>query len=263
MSYAIDTHCHLTFMPQKVQKAVIDRAVKSGVKKMITVACNADEIQKCLSLAHQYNFVYATAGIHPTDIGKDMESDLKKVYEYAKNEKKIVAIGEIGLDYYHDRFPHDLQMEYLSRQLAIAKELNKPAIIHCRAGKFAGENSSIFPDMVKALNNANFSNGVMHCFSGTKKEAEAFLEMGLMISFTGIITYERNQELRDIVKVMPIEKLMIETDSPFLPPLKYKGQKNEPAYVFEVAKTIAEIKGLSVYEVLGITTRNAEEFFGI
>lgn len=261
--YAIDTHCHLTFIPPQTQKAVIDRAVKSGVKKMITVACNAEEIKKCLFVAKQYEFIWATAGIHPTDLEGGIEFNLKQVYEYAKNEPKIVAIGEIGLDYYHDRFPRDLQMEYLSRQLSIAQKLNKPAIIHSRAGKFAGENSFVFPDMVKALKKANFTNGVMHCFSGTKKEAEVFLEMGFMISFTGIITYERNQELRDIIKVIPIEKLMIETDSPFLPPLKYKGQKNEPAFVLEVAKTIADVRGLSIDEVLEVTSGNAERFFGI
>ena len=260
--YAIDTHCHLTFMPPNVQKAVIDRAIASGVKKMITVACNLEEVKKCLSIAEQYDFIYGTAGIHPTDLGSDIESDLQKVYEYAKSDR-IVAIGEIGLDYYHDRLPHDLQIEYLTRQLEISKKVNKPAILHCRAGKFAGQNSSVFPNMIEALKKSDFSNGVMHCYSGTKKEAEIFLEMGLMISFTGIITYERNQELRDIIKMMPIEKLMIETDSPFLPPMNHRGEKNEPAFVIEVAKTIAEVRNLSVDEVLDATSGNAEGFFGI
>ena len=148
-------------------------------------------------------------------------------------------------------------------QTDIYKNVNKPAILHCRAGKFAGQNSSVFPNMIEALKKSDFSNGVMHCYSGTKKEAEIFLEMGLMISFTGIITYERNQELRDIIKMMPIEKLMIETDSPFLPPMNHRGEKNEPAFVIEVAKTIAEVRNLSVDEVLDATSGNAEGFFGI
>ncbi len=262
MSYAIDTHCHLTFLPPNIQRAVIDRAQKAGVKKMITVACNLEEVEKCRFLIDKYDFIYGTAGIHPTDLGNDIESDLKKVYEYAQDDH-IVAIGEVGLDYYHDRFPHDLQIKYLSRQLEITKELNKPAIIHCRAGKFAGQNSSVFPDIIDVFKRSNFSNGVMHCYSGTLKEAEVFLEMGLMISFTGIITYERNQELRDVIKMMPIEKLMIETDSPFLPPMNHRGEKNEPAFVIEVAKTIAEVRDLSVDEVLEVTSGNAERFFNI
>lgn len=263
MNYAIDTHCHLTFLPPKTRKAVIDRALKANVKKLITVACNLEEVGLCLPLTDEYDFIKTTAGIHPTDLGTDIEYDLERVLKYAKNEDKIVAIGEVGLDYYHDRHPHDLQMSYLVGQLNIAKQVNKPAILHCRAGKFAGENSSVFPDMMKVLNETNFFNGVMHCFSGTKKEAEVFLEMGLMISFTGIITYDRNQELRDIIKTMPIEKLMIETDSPFLPPIQYKGKKNEPAFVTEVAKTIAEVRDMSVDEVLEVTSGNAEGFFGI
>ncbi len=262
MSYAIDTHCHLTFIFPEERQAIIDRAFEVNVKKLITVACNLDEVKKCLSFAEQYDSIWTTSGIHPTDLGSNIESDLQKVVEYAQQDK-VVAIGEIGLDYYHDRFPHESQMEYLLGQLEIAKEVKKPVILHCRAGKFAGENSSVFPDMIQALKKANFSNGVMHCFSGTKKEAETFLEMGLMISFTGIITYERNQELRDIAKTMPIDRLMIETDSPFLPPVKHRGKKNEPAYVIEVAEAIAEARGLSVDEVLDVTSVNAEKFFKI
>lgn len=263
MSYAIDTHCHLSFIQQRSRKAVIERALKANVRKLITVACNLEEVGKCLPMTDEYDFIWTTAGIHPTECGVDVERDLERVYEYAKNEKKVVAIGEIGLDYYHDRFPHEVQMAYFLGQLNIAKQLKKPAVIHCRAGKFAGENFAVFPDMIKALEKAKFSNGVMHCFSGTSKEAKIFLDMGMMISFTGIITYERNQELRDIIKMMPKDRIMIETDSPFLPPKKYKGKKNEPAFVIEVAKTIADVWGKDVEEVLRVTTKNAERFFGI
>ena len=139
MSYAIDTHCHLTFISPEERQAIIDRAFKANVKKLITVACNLDEVKKCLSFVEQYDSIWTTSGIHPTDLGSDMESDLQKVSEYARQDK-VVAIGEIGLDYYHDRFPHELQMEYLLGQLEIAKKVKKPAILHCRAGKFAGQN---------------------------------------------------------------------------------------------------------------------------
>ena len=263
MDYAIDTHCHLTAIDKREIKAVIERAVKAKVKKLISVACNLEEMGQCLPLADEYDFIWTSAGIHPTELGENIEQDLEKVYKYAENEKKVVAIGEIGLDYYHDRFPHELQMAYLAGQFNIANKLKKPAIIHSRAGKFAGENSSVFPDMIRVMKESDLKKGVMHCYSGTLKEAKVFLDMGLMISFTGIITYERNQELRDIIKMMPMKRMMIETDSPFLPPKNHKGEQNEPAFVIEVAKTIAEVRGMEVDEVLNITSRNAEGFFGI
>jgi len=263
MHYVIDTHCHLDFIPDATRTKVIERALSANVRKIITVACNLEQVGTCLPLTDDYDFIWTTAGIHPTDLGNDIERDLEQVFQYAKNEKKIVGIGEIGLDYYHDRFPHDDQMAYLTGQLNIANQLRKPAILHCRAGKFAGENSEVFPDMLKALQETNCTNGVMHCFSGSYDEAFKFLDLGLMISFTGIITYDRNEELRRIIKDMPADRLMIETDAPFLPPKKYKGKQNEPAYVMEVAKTIAEIRGIEVDEALEITTKNAERFFGI
>ncbi len=263
MNYLIDTHCHLTFIDKPTREAVIERAMKANIRKMITVACNLEEVGSCVALADEYEFIYATAGIHPTDLGENLEQDLEKVYEYAKNEKKIVAIGEIGLDYYHDNFSHDLQMAYLLGQLNISNQLKKPAILHCRAGKYAGENSEVFPDMIDAIKKSNLNNGVMHCYSGTLKEAKEFLDMGLMISFTGIITYKRNQELRDVVKMMPADRIMIETDSPFLPPKNHRGEKNEPAFVIEVAETIADVRGISFGDVMKITSENAERFFGI
>ncbi len=263
MSYAIDTHCHLSFIPKADRKGVVERALKANVKKMITVACNLEEIGLNLPIADEYDFIYTTAGVHPTECGEQIDKDLEKVFHYAKNEPKVVAIGEIGLDYYHDKFPHDLQMAYMAGQLNIAKELGLPAILHSRAGKFAGENATVFPDMADVLKRAGCSKAVMHCFSGSQSEADLFLEMGLMLSFTGIITYDRNEELRKIINKMPLERIMIETDAPFLPPKKHKGKKNEPAFVTEVAKTIAEVKEMKVGEVLEFTTENAERFFGI
>ncbi len=263
MSYAIDTHCHLDYIPKGERGEAIDRAVKANVKKMITVACNLEQVEQCLPLADQYDFIWTTAGIHPTDLTDNLERDLKKVYEYVKSGKKVVAIGEIGLDYYHDRFPHDDQIAFLKGQLDIANQLKKPAILHCRAGKFAGENSEVFPDMLNILKETKTTNAVMHCFSGSYDEAFQFLDLGLMLSFTGITTYERNEELRRIIKDMPLDRMMVETDAPFLPPKKHRGEKNEPAYVIEVVKTIAEVREMEVDEILEITSRNAEHFFRI
>lgn len=263
MSYAIDTHCHIDLLPGDDQAQAILRAQTANVKKMITVACNLEQVGRCLPLTDEYDFIWTTAGIHPTDLTEHLEQDLEKVMTIAKNEEKVVAIGEIGLDYYHDRFPKEVQMAFLVGQLNIAKQLGLPTIIHSRSGKNAGDNSAVFPDMLKILNDTGVANAVMHCFSGNYEEAQEFLNRGLLLSFTGIITYKNNEELRRVIKNMPMDRMMIETDSPFLTPQKYRGQKNEPAYVTEVVKTIAEVRGMSVDEVLEATSANAERFFGI
>lgn len=263
MSYAIDTHCHLHLMPSAERAAVLQRATSAGVRKLVNVACTLSELEQCLPLTREHDFIWTTAGIHPTELSEDMEGDLRRVYDYAKSEDRVVAIGEMGLDYYHDKFDHELQKNYLRGHLNIAKELQLPAVIHTRAGKYAGDNESAYRDMIDVLKTEDFSNGVMHCFSGNTEEAKQLLELGLSLSFTGIVTYARNEELRTIIKETPWDRLMIETDSPFLTPQLHRGKPNEPAYLIEVAKTIAEVKGVELERVLDETTKNAEQFFGI
>lgn len=253
--HLIDTHCHLSRFKSKDLASVIKRAKKADVKKIITVACTTEEIGDCLAITDEHENIRATAGIHPTNLTDDIEANLERVFEYAKNEDKIVAIGEIGLDYYHDRAPHDLQAAYFIGQLNIADQLGKPAIIHCRGGKNPGENEQAFIDVIRILDNEKFKNGVMHCFSGNKVEAEKIVDLGLMISFTGIITRPENEELREVVKNIPLTKMMLETDAPYI--------SKEPADVAHIAKAVAEIKGVAVEEVIRITTENAERFFGI
>ena len=262
-SYAIDTHCHLTLSPKKEQKEIIVRAHKANVLKMISVACTLPQAKDCLDLAKDYEWVFATVGIHPTDLSDDLERDMKKVYEIARMERKIVAIGEIGLDYYHDKFAHGLQIDFLTTQLQIAKRVGKPAILHCRAGKNPEENDSAFEDLYTILQEERTKDAVMHCFSGNREQAQEALDLGLMLSFTGNVTFERNGKLREVLKSIPIERMMIETDSPFLTPKAFGDKPNEPAYVVEVAKTIAEVKGLGLDEVLTKTSGNAERFFNI
>ena len=253
--YLIDTHCHLSHYKKAERKAVIDRAKKKDVKKIITVACTLEEVADCVAITDEYENVWATAGIHPTQLTDDIEEKLEQVFEYAKNEEKVVAIGEIGLDYYHDTAEHDLQAAYFVGQLNIADQLDKPAIIHCRGGKNPGENEKAFIDMIKILDDMKFSNGVMHCFSGNKVEADKILDLGLMISFTDIITRPENEELREVVKAIPLNKMMLETDAPYI--------SKEPSDTVNIAKAVAEIKGVDIKEVVRITTENAERFFGI
>ncbi|MFH0820867.1 MAG: TatD family hydrolase [Candidatus Peregrinibacteria bacterium] len=261
--FLIDTHAHIQVMPKAIQAEVIERAKKAGVKKMVNVACNLKEIPEGLRLVEKYDNVWTTAGIQPTDLTENREKSLEQVFEYAKNGKKVVAIGEIGLDYYWDKFPCETQKEFLRGQLEIADDLSLPAILHCRGGKKPGENEQTYLDMIGILEEMDFKNAVVHCFSGNAVEAEKLLDMGLMLSFTGIITYPQNTALRDVVRKTPLNRIMIETDSPFLPPEGYRGQKNEPAFVAEVAKTIAEIKDVPLEEVARMTSENAERFFRI
>ena len=258
----IDSHAHLHMTPQEEIPKMIERAKKAGVQKIVNAACNLEQVGQCLSLVDQYKNIWTTAGIHPTDLTDNMEGDLKCVYTYAKNEKKIVAIGEIGLDYYHDSFPRNRQIDFLVGQLNIAKQLDLPAILHCRGGKNPGENEGAFVDLIAILTELRFSNAVVHCFSGNTVEAEKLIDIGMMISFTGLVTYPRNENIREIVKNLPLDRMMIETDSPFLSP-DGCAEPNEPAFVVEVAKTIARVKGIDLNEVAEITTKNAERFFSL
>ncbi|MBN2087646.1 TatD family hydrolase [Candidatus Peregrinibacteria bacterium] len=253
--HLIDTHCHLSHIKKTDIPAVIERAKNANIEKLITVSCTLDEVGECLPISDEYDFIWTTVGIHPTQLSGNIEHELEKVFEYAKNEQKIVAIGEIGLDYYHDTSEHKLQAEYFIGQLNISKQLNKPAIIHCRGGKNPGENEQAFIDMIQILERENFNNGVVHCFSGNKVEAEKLLDMGLMISFTNIISYEQNEELREVLRDIPLDRVMLETDSPYI--------SKEPSDVASIAKTVADIKDVPVEEVTRITTANAERFFGI
>lgn len=261
--YLIDTHCHLHLMKPEESAAAIIGAREAGVQKMVNVACSLGEFEACDALSRAHDFIWTTAGIHPTELGTDLNADLARVREFAKSNKRVVAIGEIGLDYFHQPYDKARQTEYFLGQLEIARELDLPVILHCRSGKNAGENSESYSDLMALLKRANFFNVVSHCFSGNEAEAVTLVEMGAMISFAGIITYPQAEVLRRVIKITPLEKILIETDSPFLTPQAYRGKRNQPAYVLEAAKVIAEVKGISLDEVKRVTSENAERFFRI
>lgn len=257
----VDTHAHISHFKPYKQKGVLVRANQAGVTKLINVACSLQECQPHLELAKKHDHIWSTAGMHPTALPSDRNGSLAKIREFAKDEK-VVAIGEIGLDYYHDKFPHDVQEDFFVAQLDIAREFGLPAIIHARSSKHPGENEAVFEDLIQILDREDFSNGVIHCYSGNMIEAEKLLDMGLFISFTGIITYQNNEDLRKVVKMVPLDRMMLETDCPYLTIESKKGQ-GEPAYLVDIAKTVAEVKGVDVGEVARMTTENAERFFGI
>lgn len=264
-----DSHCHLDMEPLTAAvEGAIKRAEESGVTTMINVGSSLSGSESTVELANTYPGIWASVGLHPHDSEKasNMESVLSKLRELAKN-KKVVAIGEIGLDYYSPEGPLtkaqiESQKELFAAQLELAQKLKLPVIIHVRDAW-----EDFFPIIKNYKLKITNSNevGVVHCFTGDALIAQKCLDLGLFIGFTGIITFKNKtvDEIREAVKVVPLEKILIETDAPLLAPNPYRGKPNEPAYVVEVAKKIAEIKSVSVAEVARITTDNAKKLFGI
>ena len=255
MSYSfIDTHAHLDFSQfENDLNNVLNNAKKNKVEKIINIGCNLERSQKTLDLANKFENIWAAVGVHPSDVKDCDNSVLKEIYELAKAQK-VVAVGEVGLDYFHPDYDKEKQKEVFIAQIKIAQELNKPLVVHTReAGK----------DVLEILNKEKHDKVVIHCFSENQEFAEEALKRGYMLSFTGIITYSKADEIRQVVAKTSLERIMIETDCPFLAPQKYRGNRNEPAYVVEVAKKIAEIKEIGLDEVAKVTTENAESFFRI
>lgn len=248
----IDTHAHLNFKAfANDYEAAIERAQKAGVTAIINVGSNLETSKKAIEMAEKFPQCFAAVGLHPIHT-EDEKFDEKEFLKLAKN-KKVVAIGETGLDYYHDKNSADLQKEILQKHINIAHQVGKPLILHCREAN---------DDMLSLLISQNLNlAGVFHCFPGDWAMAQVVLDLGLYLSFTGLITFSKNYTNLTVVKEAPLEKIMIETDCPYLTPELYRGQRNEPAFVIEVAKKIAEIKKISLDEVAKQTSKNAIELF--
>jgi TatD DNase family protein len=251
----IDTHCHLDFKDYRDDlDGVLDRAAKAGVEKMITVGIDGASNRAAVALAKKYDNIFAAVGFHPNNSPEDTRQFWPELAQLVK-EQKVVAVGETGLDYYRDRVAKDVQREAFIRHIALARENDLPIIVHCREA---------YDDcyaILKALPRPVV--GVMHCFSGTVADAKRFLELGMLISVAGPVTYPNANKLREVVKSVQPEQMMLETDAPFLAPQAYRGERNEPAYVRYVATSLAVIHGLSPQDIYRITTLNANALFGV
>lgn len=247
----IDTHSHLNFKVFNADyKDAILRANSVGVEKIIVVGSNLKTSKKALEIANKNENIFVAIGLHPIHVENE---DFGLEFEKLAKNKKVVAIGETGLDYFHIRDNKEKQKDVFIKHLKLAQNVNKPVILHNRD---AGD------DILSILTSQNtLPKGVMHCFSENLEFAKIIIDMGFLISFTGIITFTKNQDTLQVVKEIPLEKIMIETDCPYLTPNKYRGKRNEPAYVVEVAKKIAEIKKISLEKVEDITSKNAIELF--
>ena len=248
----IDTHCHIYY--DKYQNDitdVINRAKDKNIKHIICVGVDLESSEKSIILSDQYESVFATVGYHPHESKLAVDSYLDKMLELLKHPK-AVAIGEIGLDYYYKHSDKKTQIKVFREQLELAKDLDMPVVIHNRESD---------KDLYDNLKNLKINNGVIHCYSSDIKYANKIFDLGLLVSFTGILTFSKS--LQAVVKEIPLEKMMIETDSPYLTPIPFRGKRNEPHMVSLVAEKIAEIKNISIDEVAHVTTETAKNFFGI
>ena len=251
-----DTHCHLD--DQKLVNdlnGVLQRAEDVGLVGMATIGCDYRSSLFALHLAEKYPQIVASVGIHPSDADTLDDDILKELAEMASAEKAR-AIGEIGLDYHWDTVPRDVQKQAFIKQIHLAKDLRMPVIIHDREA-----HGDLFNICRKE--NAGEFGGIMHCFSGSWELAKEALRMGFMISVGGPLTFKNSRQLPDIVKQIPLDYLLLETDSPYLTPEPYRGKINEPANVFFVAERTAQIRGIEVEEIARITTENAKKFYKI
>jgi len=251
-----DTHAHLndTQFNEDLQE-VINRAQNEGVTNMVVVGFDRPTIQRAMELAETYEFIYACVGWHPVDAIDMTDEDLVWIEELASHPK-VVAIGEMGLDYHWDKSPKEIQKEVFRKQIRLAKKVKLPIVIH---------NREATADIVEILKEegAEEVGGIMHCFSGSPEVAQECVKMNFYISLGGPVTFKNAKKPKEVAAEIPLEKLLIETDCPYLAPHPYRGKRNEPSYVKLVAEEIAEIKGLTFAEVAVATTRNAKKLFAI
>ncbi len=253
----IDTHAHIDGRDFHTDfQAMLDRAEQAGVGHIITVGADLESSRAAVTLAEKYQHISSAVGIHPHDAARVTEQCYEVIRQLAVNSDKVVAIGEIGLDFYRDRSPRHLQEEVFRRFIRLAKELSLPIIVHDRDAH----------DRVMAIlreEQAEQIGGVLHCFSGDLSMARECIAMGFLISIPGTVTYPNNESLREVVQGVKIEHLLLETDCPYLAPIPYRGKRNEPAYVSQTAAMVASLKGLSLDDVARITSLNANRLFGI
>lgn len=248
----IDTHSHIYFDQFKNDlKEVIERAKKAGVEKIIAPSTSPKDFSEPIKLAEKYDNVYAAVGTHPYDAHLMTEKDFQKIRELASHPK-VVAIGETGLDFHYEGSQIEAQKENFEQHILIAKEYNLPVIVHCRMAK----------DGVLEILQKHRPKGVVHCFSEDLDFAEKLFAIGLLISFTGILTYESSKRIQDVAKKAPLERILLETDAPFLKPgTKRTEERSEPKDTVEIAKMIAHLRGESLKNIARVTTENAKKLF--
>lgn len=246
----IDTHSHLFNQYYDNIEEIINKCKENNIKKIIVSGVDMKSNKEVLELVNKYDMVYGSIGFHPTEL-KDFSYDNLDWLEEHINDNKIVAVGEIGLDYHYDDTDKELQTEVLKRQLEIAKKYNKPIIFHSR---------DAIRDTYDVLKEYKLK-GSIHCYSGSVEMAQEFIKLGYMIGVGGVVTYKNGRVLKEVVKEIPLSYILLETDAPYLSPEPYRGTRNDSSNIREIAKVIAELKDTSILEVSRVTTLNAEGLF--
>jgi TatD DNase family protein len=256
----IDSHAHLEMEQFDEDRAeMLERARAAGVRTLLAIGSGSsptDKLDAAIPFAEQYDWIYATVGIHPHDANTATDEHFTQLEKLARH-RKVLAWGEMGLDYYYDHSPREVQQQVFRRQLELARSAKQPIVIHCR---------DAWDDCLQTLEQdwgPSGLGGILHCFTATVSEARRGLEMGFLVSFAGNVTYPKMQHLRDVAREIPLENLLTETDSPFLPPQGRRGKRNEPAFVVEVAQALANVRNLAPEEVATTTAANFRRFFGL
>jgi len=256
----IDTHVHLDMSHfDEDREEVIARAAAAGVLPLITIGVTLETSRAAVRLADAHGEVYAAVGIHPHD-ARNWDQETPRILRDLAAHPKVVAIGEIGLDYYRDYSPRDVQRHVFRSQLDMAGELGKPVIVHDRE---AHEDTLRILEAWAGERNTNAGPGVLHCFSGDRRMAERVIALGFYLGFDGPVTYKNARRLREMIGSLPAERLVVETDAPFLAPHPYRGKRNEPAYVPLIAEAIAAARGMGAAALAKQTTANACSLFGL
>ncbi|WP_312420307.1 TatD family hydrolase [Anaerospora hongkongensis] len=251
-----DSHAHIDdnrFDSDRLE--TIERARENGVTGIINIGADMASSARSVALAQAHEGIYAAVGIHPHDAKAAVNADYDRMAEWVEQEKKVVAIGEIGLDYYYDLSPREVQQEVFIRHIDLARQLRKPIIIHDRDAH--GDVMNIVKKEAKGII------GVFHCYSGSLEMAKEVLKLGFYVSFAGPVTFAKSTKLKEIAAAVPLERLLVETDSPYLTPHPHRGRRNEPAHVRLVAEEVARLRGLSLEAVAEATTQNVKQLFHI
>ncbi|MCH8208780.1 MAG: YchF/TatD family DNA exonuclease [Nitrospinae bacterium] len=254
----IDTHAHIDMEDYDHDRhEVVQRALESGVQYIINIGCDIESCHRSVELTERYEFIYAAAGIHPHDV-KSINGTTYDELRSLLAHPKVIALGETGLDFYKNYSPRDVQLTHFRKQVELARELDKPLIIHSRDAK--DDTTGILSDYYE---DPNGKAGIFHCFSGDQEMADRALAMGFYISFSGVVTFKNAEALRAVAKTIPADRLFAETDCPYLSPVPMRGKRNEPAYVNHTAEKLAEIRGVSIEDLERTTALNFFELFGI
>ena len=253
-SYMIDTHSHINMIESISLEEVFKNAKENGIDKIIIPSAYPKDIDIVMSLVETHVNLYGMLGVHPTEVKDWNDGLIDKIKEYSKHPK-IIAIGEIGLDYYWDKSFNDLQKEVFIKQIKLANELGLPISIHDREA-----HKDTF-DILKEYNKG--SDIVMHCFSGSAEFAKECLKEGWYLALGGVVTFKNAVKMKEVAKIVPLDKLLLETDAPYLAPVPFRGKENQPAYVKYIAEEIASLRGVEVDEIAEATTQNAIKVFGL